>query len=53
VLAVQGERHQVVELEVVGFATTLPSRVDVRAARVVSVEDGAADASWDVTGTAG
>jgi hypothetical protein len=52
VLAAEGERHEVVELELVGLAATLPSRVYVRAARAVSLEDSAADASWDVTRTA-
>jgi hypothetical protein len=47
-----GERHEVVELESVGFAATLSGAVDVRAARAVAVEDGTANAGRNVAGPA-
>jgi hypothetical protein len=37
VLAAEGEGHEVVELEVVGVAAALPSRVYVRTARAVAL----------------
>src|SRR5688572_25582489 len=47
------ERHEVVELESVGFAATLSGAVDVRAARAVAVDDGTANAGRNVARPAG
>jgi hypothetical protein len=49
VLATQCEGLQVVELEAVCFPAALPRAVNVRAAPLVALEDGAADGGWDIS----